>query len=131
MAKLAAHVAKRQPEIDGVLDFNAIADINPILAAIDVGEVWGIGRNLRTKLKALGIKTVLPLKAADEKLLKKKFGILVLRTVMELRGVACFPMEHVAARDCFPLLWALGDRASGYQRGGSYVHDPPRRKAAG
>lgn len=97
LAKLAAHVAKRQAESDGILDFNAIADIAPILAAIDVGEVWGIGRNLRAKLNALGIKTVLQLKAADEKLLKKKFGILVLRTVMELRGVACFPMEPVAA----------------------------------
>lgn len=97
LAKLAAHVAKRQPQIDGVLDFNAIADVNPILAAIDVGEVWGIGRNLRVKLNALGIKTVLQLKAADEKLLKKKLGVFVLRTVMELRGVACFPMEPVAA----------------------------------
>jgi len=97
LAKLAAHVAKRQPEIDGVLDLNTIADLNPILAAIEVGAVWGIGRHLRAKLNALGIKTVLQLKEADERVLKKKLGILVLRTVMELRGVACFPMEPVAA----------------------------------
>jgi DNA polymerase V len=97
LAKLAAHVAKRHPTMDGVLDVNTVADIDAVWAAIDVGEVWGIGRQLKAKLKALGIKTVLQLKQADEKRIKQQFGILVLRTVMELRGVACFPMEPVAA----------------------------------
>ncbi|NEQ46101.1 MAG: Y-family DNA polymerase [Leptolyngbya sp. SIOISBB] len=97
LAKLAAHVAKRNPDLKGILDFNTVADVDAVLAAIDVGQVWGIGGNLRAKLNAQGIRTVLQLKHADEQRLKKQFGILVLRTVMELRGVACFPMEPVAA----------------------------------
>ncbi|MEM6837272.1 MAG: DUF4113 domain-containing protein, partial [Cyanobacteria bacterium P01_C01_bin.120] len=97
LAKLAAQVAKRNPEMEGVLDFETLEDIDAVLAAIDIGEVWGIGRNLRAKLNALGIKQVLDLKQANEKLIKKQFGILTLRTVMELRGVPCFSMEPVAA----------------------------------
>jgi DNA polymerase V len=97
LAKIAAHVAKRNPDLEGVLNLETAADVDSILASMDVGEVWGIGKNLRRKLKAMGINHVLHLKQTNEALIKKKFGILTLRTVMELRGVACFPMEPVAA----------------------------------
>lgn len=97
LAKLAAHVAKRHPEREGVLDLQTVADVDAMLAAIAVGQVWGIGRNLKTKLNAMGITQALHLKTANEAQIKKHFGILVLRTVMELRGIPCFPMEPVAA----------------------------------
>ncbi|RZM82725.1 Y-family DNA polymerase [Leptolyngbya iicbica] len=97
LAKLAAHVAKRHLGCKGVLNFNALEEVDQVLAAIAVSEVWGIGRHLTAKLQAQGILTVLQLKQADAKRLKKQFGILVMRTVMELRGIACFPMEPVAA----------------------------------
>jgi DNA polymerase V len=97
LAKLAAHVAKHSLDCGGVLDFQTVADGDRVLSAINIGQVWGIGRNLTAKLNAQGIHTVLQLKQANEKHLKKQFGILVMRTVMELRGVPCFPMEPVAA----------------------------------
>ncbi|MBE9111340.1 Y-family DNA polymerase [Nodosilinea sp. LEGE 07298] len=97
LAKLAAHEAKRYPNLNGVLNFEALADPNAVLASIDVGEVWGIGRNLKAKLKAMGITNVLQLKNADKTRIKKKFGVLGLRTVLELRGTPCFPMEPVAS----------------------------------
>jgi DNA polymerase V len=97
LAKLAAHVAKRNPELKGVLDLQTVADVDAILAKIDVGEVWGIGRNLKVKLNAMGINNVLQLKQADKSLIKKKFGVLGLRTVLELRDTPCFPMEPIAA----------------------------------
>ena len=97
LAKLAAHVAKQKPGMNGVLDLNAVTAIEPILTAIAVGDVWGIGRNLKAKLNALGISNALHLRQADEAHLKKKFGILMLRTILELRGTACFPMEPIAA----------------------------------
>lgn len=97
LAKLAAQVAKRHPAMAGVLDFATVADVDAVLAAIDIGEIWGIGKNLKAKLYRLGIKSVLDLKQADEQSIKQRFGILPLRTVMELRGIPCFPMEPVAA----------------------------------
>ena len=45
----------------------------------------------------MGITQALHLKMANEAQIKKHFGILVLRTVMELRGIRYFPMEPMAA----------------------------------
>jgi DNA polymerase V len=97
LAKLAAHVAKRTPDLNGVLNLETVSDMDAVLAAIDVGAVWGIGRNLKAQLKTMGITTALQLKQADESLIKKKFGVLGLRTVLELGGTPCFPMVPVAA----------------------------------
>ena len=97
LAKLAAYVAKRTPKLKGVFDLQTVTDINSVLADIDVGEVWGIGRNLKAKLNASGITNALHLKNTDERWVKKQLGILGLKTVLELRGIACFPMEPVAA----------------------------------
>jgi len=97
LAKIAAHVAKQPPDLGGVLNLETLADVDSVLAAIDVKEVWGIGKNLHAKLNAMGISNILHLKQANEALIKKKFGILTLRTIIELRGVACFPMEPATA----------------------------------
>ena len=110
LAKLAAHGAKRDPNMNGVLDFETLADPDAVLAQLDVGEVWGIGRNLKAKLNSMGIKTVLQLKQADERLIQKKFGVMGLRTVLELRGTPCFPMEPVAA----PVTMRIVSRSFGH-----------------
>lgn len=80
-----------------MLDFESLDNSDAVLASLDVGEVWGIGKNLKAKLNSMGIKTVLQLKQADERVIKKKFGVLGLRALLELRGTPCFPMEPVAA----------------------------------
>jgi DNA polymerase V len=97
LAKLAAHIAKRNPDCKGVLEWTTLSDPDSVLATIDVGEIWGIGRNLQAKLHGMGINTAQHLKTADEHRIKKQFGILGLRTVLELRGTACFPMEPIAS----------------------------------
>lgn len=110
LAKLSAHLAKRTANGNGVLDLHAVTDIDTVLAAIAVGSVWGVGRSLSAKLRALGITNVWQLRNADDKLIKQKFGILTLRTVMELRGVPCFPMEPMAA----PKTMRIVSRSFGY-----------------
>lgn len=110
LAKLAAHEAKRYPDLNGVLNFDTLADPDAVLASLDVGEVWGIGRNLKAKLNAMGITNVLQLKHANEVRIKKKFGVLGLRTVLELRGTPCFPMEPVAA----PVTMRIVSRSFGH-----------------
>lgn len=110
LAKLAAHEAKRNPNLNGVLDLETLADPDAVLASLDVGEVWGIGRNLKARLNTMGIKTVLQLKNANETVIQKKFGVLGLRTVLELRGTSCFPMEPVAA----PVTMRIVSRSFGH-----------------
>lgn len=42
----------------------------------------------------MGIKTVLDLARADTRLIRKTFGVVLERTVRELRGEACFSLEE-------------------------------------
>ncbi|MEM9450187.1 MAG: Y-family DNA polymerase [Cyanobacteria bacterium P01_E01_bin.6] len=93
LAKLAAHVAKRKPECHGVFDWNSVDNAEPMLNAIDVGKVWGVGKRIRDRLKRVNIHTAYQLQNADEAWIKKLFGIMGLRTVLELKGTPCIPME--------------------------------------
>ncbi|MBK7815020.1 MAG: Y-family DNA polymerase [Rhodocyclaceae bacterium] len=99
LAKLANHCAKKQlAGSDGVCNFNRLpeSELSPLFASIEVGEVWGIGRQLTRKLGDMGITTVEDLRRADAKTLRDKFSVVVERTVTELNGIACMSLEEVA-----------------------------------
>jgi DNA polymerase V len=97
-AKLANHVAKKNPDLGGVFDLDALDthSENRLLSRIEVGEVWGIGRKLSARLKDLGINTVAQLRDADTQVIRDQFGVVVERTVEELRGTHCMGLELVA-----------------------------------
>lgn len=96
-AKLANHIAKKNPEWAGVCDLTALAEphIDQLMARIDVGEVWGVGRKLNEQLRLLGISTVRDLKYADPKVISRRFSVVLERTVWELRGIACLNLEDI------------------------------------
>jgi len=98
LAKLANHVSKTDPGFAGVCDFNRMsaAELDNILAAIEVGEVWGVGRKTAPKLQEIGIHSVLDLKRAPAKRLGTRFSIVFERIVQELNGVACLDLGDVA-----------------------------------
>lgn len=99
LAKLANHIAKKQPEWNGVCDLGAMPEerLNEFMAGIEVGEIWGVGRRLREQLAAMRIRTVLALKQADTALIRHRFSVVLERTVMELRGVSCLELEQFAS----------------------------------
>lgn len=100
LAKLANHVAKKRPQYQGVCNFQEMPmeDIDQILASIEVGEVWGIGRKLNAHLQAGGIQTVKQLRDFDILRLRRRFGVVMERTVRELRGEPCLEMAEVSPR---------------------------------
>ena len=85
LAKIANHMAKKMPEGVFVLDDDPTA----ILAALPVGEVWGVGRRLPAKLRAERIHTALDLRDAPDDVVRGVGGVTLLRTAMELRGIEC------------------------------------------
>lgn len=99
LAKLANHIAKKQLQFNGVCDLVSMpqAQIDLILAGIEVGEVWGVGRRIGLHLHAAGIKTVKALRDAPPSWLRAKFGVVMERTGNELRGLSCLALEEVAA----------------------------------
>ncbi|SES69038.1 DNA polymerase V [Nitrosomonas marina] len=98
LAKLANHIAKKQPYWKGVCNLGTLPEtaLNNLLAGIEVGEVWGIGRRLREKLHHLNIRTALALKCADTDLIGRMFSITAKRTVTELRGMPALRLDEVA-----------------------------------
>lgn len=97
LAKIANHCAKKRTEFAGVCDLTQLSEkaCNELLAQIDVGEVWGVGRKLAPKLKALGIETVLDLKQASPDRLREQFGVVMEKTVRELNGTVCIELEEI------------------------------------
>lgn len=98
LAKLANHLAKKNPVFDGVCDLTALTDEERQhwMAKIEVGEVWGVGRKIADRLQTMGIRSVLDLATADLKLIRRQFGVVLERTVSELQGTSCLELDDLA-----------------------------------
>jgi len=89
LAKIASHVAKTKLN---TAVFNVISQLH-WLSLISVGDVWGVGRQWTKKLNALGVYTAQDLASLDISLVKRRFGVGLQRTVMELNGRACLTLD--------------------------------------
>lgn len=100
LAKLANHLAKKRPQFGGVCDLTKMSesDFLAITETIEVGDVWGIGRKLSAHLNEMGIHTVRQFLDIDPKRLRERFGVVVERTALELKGIACAGLEVVEPR---------------------------------
>lgn len=90
LAKAASELAKRTKRPTFVLD-----DTNrKALGEVPVEDVWGIGRRWGARLRRNGVKTALDLCALPDRKARRYLNVIGLRTVYELRGRPCFPLEH-------------------------------------
>lgn len=94
LAKIANRIAKKSAEAKGVLDLSDASYLDKVLAETPVEKVWTVGIRTTLKLKGAGIKTALALRDADVSWVRQKFGVVGVRTVYELRGVSCYPLEQ-------------------------------------
>jgi len=94
LAKLANRAAKKLIG-NGVLDLTALqaAARTELLSRIAVEDVWGIGPAISRVLKERKILTALDLREANVRWIKVVFGIVTVRTVLELQGTPCMPLE--------------------------------------
>ena len=95
LTKLANHGAKRSTGLQGVCDWTLFPaeQQDAIMAAYPTSEVWGIAGRLEKRLAERGIRTIKELRDADPGVIRKAFGVVVERTVLELRGVSCIELE--------------------------------------
>lgn len=98
LAKMANYFAKKHPLLEGVYECKTALSILPLLKQVPVGEVWGVGRKWATHLQVLGIQTAYDLAQSDHTMIKKKFNVILARTVLELQGINCLSLEEVAPR---------------------------------
>lgn len=103
LAKLANHVAKtaeRKPgsyptELSQVCHLGAMSQDarEEVLTATDVGEVWGVGPRIGKQLNDEGIHTVLDLARLDPSTVRRRWSVVLERTVRELQGQSCIDLE--------------------------------------
>ncbi len=87
LAKIASHYAKTHPDCEGVHTLFEHNEIQRILRELPVGEIWGIGRRLEEKLSQEGFHSAAQLASADAAAIKRRYSVVLWRTVHELNGV--------------------------------------------
>lgn len=114
LAKVASHLAKRNPQYGGVVDLSG-KNADAYLKDFDVADLWGIGPRSSAFLKSTAeddaqldlweaaglerlvqkpkIETALELKNCSDDWVRKHLTIRGLRLVWELRGIPCLPLE--------------------------------------
>ena len=99
LAKLANHIAKKRPGWNGVCDLAVLAPDDQRLLFQDIAsrEVWGVGRRLAERLLQQGIRSVEDLRQADPAGIRRRYNVVLERTVRELQGTACLDLEAVRA----------------------------------
>ena len=104
LAKLANHIAKtaeRKPgsyplHLAQVCNLAAFtpSELKAVFAATAVNEVWGVGRQITKQLVEGGVNTVLDLVRLDPAMVKRRWSVILERTVRELQGMSCIDLEH-------------------------------------
>ena len=107
LAKLANYIAKtaeRKPgsypdELAQVCNLAILPaqDLDDVLAATLVEEVWGVGRKISSQLHEGGIHTVLDLARMDPATIRRRWSVVLERTVRELQGMQCIDLDDAPA----------------------------------
>lgn len=95
LAKFVNRVAKQNPALQGVCSWDTLpaGHAEAIMDKVPVTGIWGIAGRLGKKLNGMGIFTIADLKTADPMVMRKRFSVLMQRTILELNGIPCIPME--------------------------------------
>jgi DNA polymerase V len=94
LAKAANRLAKRHPELAGVCVGTTTESFGKTLEQMETRDIWGIGGKISKKLSRLGIDNAKQLRDADPFWIKKQFSVVLMRTVLELRGESCLKLEE-------------------------------------
>ena len=96
-SKLLAKLANRQAKKTGgvcVLDHRS-TEGQAIIEGWPCQELWGVAGRLANRLAKLGIFTAGQLSRAPRATIRRQFGVVGERMVLELQGVSCLDLEEV------------------------------------
>jgi DNA polymerase V len=95
LSKVATEYVKKQSLYHGVLCLvqHSNEALDELLEYLPIQDVWGIGSRYSRFLQSEDILTAKDLKYANQRWIRKHLTVVGERTVLELRGVACIPLE--------------------------------------
>lgn len=96
LSKLCNKWAKHNPAFEGVCHWDSIpkAQREALMSNLSVIEIWGVATRLTKRLAGIGIYSILDLARADPVMIRDRFSVVMMRTVLELQGQPCIPMEE-------------------------------------
>jgi DNA polymerase V len=94
LAKVANRLAKVHPELFGVCIGTETESFGKTLEQMETRDVWGIGGKISKKLSGFGIDNAKQLRDVNPVWIKKYFSVVLMRTVLELRGESCLKLEE-------------------------------------
>jgi DNA polymerase V len=95
LAKMANRYAKKTRPDEGVFVANDQELINMMLKFTEVGDIWGIGKQLETLLKSKGFNTAYEfVNNAPEEWVRKEMSVVGQRLLNELKGIPCIKWEQ-------------------------------------
>lgn len=98
LAKAANNIAKKQPMLciyDNIFALNDRNMQNLILSNMKLTDIWGISYRWAEKIESIGIKSALDLRDFDQKILRKRFGVIMEKIILELRGISCIKLDMI------------------------------------
>ena len=113
LSKIAINEIKRKNIPASVINLSDEIKIKTALKHAPVGKVWGVGRRLNEHLNNAGINTALDLANVSPQNIRKKFSIVLERTVRELRGERCLDVEDdISSKKQIVVSRSFGERVS-------------------
>jgi DNA polymerase V len=98
LAKVANHLAKREPAFEGVCRLEADGAVTRrVLETWPVTELWGVARRSGERLALMGIETAWQLREADPRWVRSRFSVVMERLVWELRGRPSIALDDMGA----------------------------------
>ena len=113
LTKIALNEIKRRNIPASVLYLSSEREIRSALAHTSVNKVWGVGRRLTEHLNKAGIDTALDLAQISPQNIRKKFSVVLERTVRELRGERCLDIDDdISSKKQIVVSRSFGQRIS-------------------
>jgi DNA polymerase V len=94
LSKLANRAAKTIAKCNGVCVLDEPHKWQWLQKRLPVTKVWGVGSRLAKRLERYQIHTVYDLAQANAKTLRRDVSVNLERTINELNGIACYPLEE-------------------------------------
>ena len=98
LAKIGSKFAKQYKGYRSVCMIDTEEKRRKALAAVELSDVWGIGRRTLKKLAYYGIQTPLAFADKSENWVRSRFTLPMIRTWKELNGVDCIDTTEVIAK---------------------------------
>lgn len=96
LSKVANRLAKRRKQCHGVFRLPE-DELDTWLDQVGVRDIWGIGPAYTRLLHQNKVYTARQLRELDDRWVRRHMTIVGLRTVWELRGISCIPLDRAKA----------------------------------